>query len=364
MTNGSQIRPIEDSMSDAADVQAVVDAAERAATAGDYASAERLLREAAQLQETNLGSFHPDLANTLNNLGIVCERLGDEEDAERCYRRACAIAASALAPDHPFVATSRQNLEDFCRARGKPLELSGAQPPHSAGREMTDTAARPEKLAIDEFTGVAADSPRREWYRPVGIAVLFAGGLLVSYLVVGAMLRSRDADVPAAGAPAQTPERPSASTPGDKAVIPQAPAATDASRRGRAAAAPTSVSKSRPTTARGPAAVVVVEAKLCRRLSTESAANWNCVGPADPIGAGPIYFYTRVRSPSDTTVQHRWYRGAQLRQAVDLRVRANPSDGYRTYSRTTISALDGSEWRVELRTTDGVLLHEARFTAR
>ena len=33
----------------------------------------KLLRQAARLQEASLGPRHPDLANTLNNLGIVCE---------------------------------------------------------------------------------------------------------------------------------------------------------------------------------------------------------------------------------------------------------------------------------------------------
>jgi hypothetical protein len=73
-------------------------------------------------------------------------------------------------------------------------------------------------------------------------------------------------------------------------------------------------------------------------------------------------FYTRLKSPADTTVQHRWYRGDRLYQAVDLPIRANTSTGYRTYSRNTV---DGSgDWRVEVRTTDGVLLHEERFVVR
>ena len=46
--------------------------AKQAAATGDYASAERLLREAAALQEQTLGPHHPDLANTPNNLGVVC----------------------------------------------------------------------------------------------------------------------------------------------------------------------------------------------------------------------------------------------------------------------------------------------------
>src|SRR5262245_37583121 len=111
-------------MPESPDVQSVIKAAEEAAAAGDFAVAEPLLREAAALQEALLGPQHPDLANTLNNLGIVCEILGKPEDAEQFFRRACTMAAASLDPSHPFVATSRKNLEEFCNARGIPVDLT------------------------------------------------------------------------------------------------------------------------------------------------------------------------------------------------------------------------------------------------
>src|SRR5918996_750822 len=100
--------------------RSLIAAAEQAAGAGDYVSAERLLREAARLQEAELGPIHPDLANTLNNLGIICDITDKADDAERYYRKAYAIAAAVFHPDHPFVTTSRKNLMDFCEARGIP----------------------------------------------------------------------------------------------------------------------------------------------------------------------------------------------------------------------------------------------------
>ena len=103
-------------MQDTHDARSILDAAERAAAAGDYPTAERLLRDAALEQEAELGPLHPALANTLNNLGVVCERLDKLGDAERSYRRAHEIAAAALPADHPFVATSRKNLDDFHKA--------------------------------------------------------------------------------------------------------------------------------------------------------------------------------------------------------------------------------------------------------
>ena len=101
------------------EARSIIENAEQAAAAGDYASAEELLREAAALQEQTLGPCHPDLANTLNNLGVVCEMADNPIDAEHYFRRAYTVATATLAPDHPFVATSSKNLHDFCAARGR-----------------------------------------------------------------------------------------------------------------------------------------------------------------------------------------------------------------------------------------------------
>ena len=139
------------------DPRSIIEAAEQAAAAGNYASAEELLREAALLQEATLGPLHPDLANTLNNLGVVCERTDNPVDAEHNFRRAVAIATASLAPDHPFVATSRTNLRDFCKARGKPVELPV---PSSA---VTAKAAGPLTAPMN---------PPREAQLPAGLEAL------------------------------------------------------------------------------------------------------------------------------------------------------------------------------------------------
>jgi hypothetical protein len=46
---------------------------------------------------------------------------------------------------------------------------------------------------------------------------------------------------------------------------------------------------------------------------------------------------------------------------MPLQVEANAVDGYRTYSRRTV---DAGEWRVEVRSAAGELLHEQRFAVR
>jgi hypothetical protein len=59
---------------------------------------------------------------------------------------------------------------------------------------------------------------------------------------------------------------------------------------------------------------------------------------------------------------HRWYREDKLQRAVKLRTRANELEGFRTYSRQRLDG--GGNWRVEVRSADGDLLHEQRFAVR
>jgi len=65
---------------------------------------------------------------------------------------------------------------------------------------------------------------------------------------------------------------------------------------------------------------------------------------------------------SRATRQPRGSRNDRLQQHVPLRVRANQRAGFRPYSRMTVTAERTGDWRVELRSADGTLLHEERFT--
>jgi hypothetical protein len=107
---------------------------------------------------------------------------------------------------------------------------------------------------------------------------------------------------------------------------------------------------------------VVATAELCKGLST--SGEWRCVTAGNPAVPGALFFYTRIKSPTAITVLHRWYRGDRLRQSVELSVQPNTKEGYRTFSRNTVDSGSGGDWKVELRTKDGVLLHEERFVVR
>jgi hypothetical protein len=131
---------------------------------------------------------------------------------------------------------------------------------------------------------------------------------------------------------------------------------------------PAGARESRANAASSLVSPTVADARLCRDRSPSrsrgSSVDWQCDRSSLPVHPGSLFFYTRVKSSGDTTVQHRWYRGDHLRKVVDLRIRANPTQGYRTYSRNTVDNRSGDDWRVELRTKEGILLHEERFVVR
>jgi hypothetical protein len=380
-------------MSDHDDARRMLDRAERAATAGDFASADELLTGAAKLQEKELGPHHPDLANTLNNLAIVAERAGRPAEAETLYRRAASIAAAAFPPDHPMVVASTQNLEDFCRARGLPIKLPAATPPPPRADPAVSAAA-------PEYPPAAANTPAVE--RPVETAVSappapsapaapshdprppmattsqpsppaptpgrashsfawIATGVIVFAAAVLLMLRPGSSRDPSTSAPAQTPAPEAASAPPAEAVPPLSGAPPVSRAPVRPAPAPRPNEKSgasnRPSGA-GP--VTLATAQLCSTFSTSGGA-WRCTPVGTSVKPGPIVFYTRVRSARNAAVVHRWYRGRTLRQSVKLATRASAREGYRTYSRQTVSQGD---WTVEARTADGALLHEQTFAVR
>lgn len=376
-------------MSEHRDLRHLLDRAEHAAMAGDFASADELLRNAARAQEEELGPLHPDLANTLNNLAVVVEKTGGSSEAEALYRRAAAIAAAALPSDHPMVLASRQNLEDFCRARGLPMDAPAISTATQATRQrdvvtseplpevrelpgadrtanrITATAAIPPFVATPDPGAEAAipsqpltpaeasgrGSYSRGWLA-AGLVVLAAAALLFFVRPWGSPDESKDVRAPAPEA------RPPDAVPPAIDAPPARPGPIGGTGLPKADPRP----DDRPAAANKPpaAGIGTVAIQLCRTFST-SGGSWRC----DPIGSsvapGPLVLYTRIRSPRDTVVVHRWYRGDTLRQSVSLTIRANATEGFRTYSRQTVT---NGDWRVEVRSADGNVLHEQRFAVR
>jgi hypothetical protein len=367
-------------------VQSILDAAEQAAAAGDVGAAEQLLRQAARLQEAQLGPQHPDLANTLNNLGVVCEQTGRLDEAEGFYRRAHEIAAAAFDPGHPFVITSRKNLADFCEARGRPLEPlpAAAATPAAAPKPVASpppAVSPPPALSpspavspppadsrptVERAIGKHEPSAAKHPSRPIAtsslllIAVIAVLVIAVIWVIVGGWSNgpggsSSPAPAPAAPAPSASADKPdAANTAAPVAADPGIPSTPAVPRSGG------TEPDARGRSPRATAQVTVAEAQVCRRFST--SPDWRCEEAGSSVASGSLVYYTRIKAARATTVEHRWYHGNALQQRVELDVAANPSAGYRTYSRLAVSAAGG--WRVEARSTDGTLLHEERFDVR
>ena len=63
------------------------------------------------LRRTRLAPNHPDLAESLNNLGVLLKKLGRREEAVEAYRRALEIFEQTLSADHPKLNAVRENLK-------------------------------------------------------------------------------------------------------------------------------------------------------------------------------------------------------------------------------------------------------------
>jgi hypothetical protein len=309
------------------EVQPIIDSAERAASSGDYALAESLLREVARLQAESLGPKHPDLANTFNNLAVVCERANKLVDAGRFYREALSIASASLNAEDPLVVTSRDNCNEFHRGLG----------------------------LVDHMTTIPASSelPRQAIVAGIAMGVALISALTISFLrAPAAKLKAEETTI----------VQKRLSQFGDP-LVPATPAVPSQDRdqsrprssetiAGRPTAA-TEVAPARMATS-APQKVHVLEASLCNSLST-SSGRWECT-PTPTLAAGDsLYFYTRIASSIGVHIHHRWYRNGTLRQDVGLVVHANPSAGYRTYSQRRVET---GHWRIALVGADGEVLRE------
>lgn len=341
-------------MAEADPIRSLEESAERAAQAGDLAGAASLLREAADLQQSTLGAQHPDLAHTFNNLGVVHERLGQLDEAEASYRRAHAIALSAFPAGHPFVETSGRNLREFCDAHRRPVT---APRPEVAAPAPVIAAPQPRVVAPAAPTAsVAAPfNTRRLVFAACGLVVLAIA------LALGARFWSESTAGAGYVGPEPTPPAASSTPPAPSPAAPAPPPVAAPPEPAVGATAPVVEPR---VTAPAVDAPTVVDARICSRLSTSGASGWECDEVAESTNPGTLFFYTRVKSATDTTVQHRWYLGDRLWQSVDLPVRANRSAGFRTFSRQTVTLPRAGDWRVELRGPDGALLGEERVRVR
>jgi hypothetical protein len=398
------------------DLDALMKAAAQAARRNDAGEAASLLRRALATQEQALGPDDAALAPNLNNLAMMLERLGDNAEAERCYRRAYTIARRAVGPKDQLTAAARANLVEFLHATGRldPLrddvdeEFEKPEPTPAASADDT-TALR---LGLDSFESerVAAEPaparpPRPAVPPPAPSPALemnlaapptpaiprppqrveatpAAGGnprgsALFLWMILGAaavgalawVLIERGNSAPATtnAAPQAAPERPAeppaaAGSPSAAANPPATPApsppVTTTAPPTRAAAE--SAPANRPASTADAIPGLTVESSLCERLN-RGGGGWRC----DPLPAGgdsdAVYYYTRVKSPRDATIRHRWtYQGKPV-QTVSLQVRANAREGFRTFSHQRVAGRPG-QWEVAVLSADGTVVETRQFS--
>lgn len=87
---------------------------------GLYDRAETLFREALVIRRQHLHPDHPEIADSLNGLGIVKAKLGRYEEAEPLIYQALAIREASLPADSIDIAMSLNNLANLYTDAGEP----------------------------------------------------------------------------------------------------------------------------------------------------------------------------------------------------------------------------------------------------
>ena len=106
-----------------------------------YAEAEPLFRRALEIRGNKLGSEHPDVAYSLNNLAFVLKAKGNLAEAEPLFHRALAMREEKLVPDHLDIAISLNNLAGLLKAKGNLVE---AEPLYRRSLAMREEKLGPE----------------------------------------------------------------------------------------------------------------------------------------------------------------------------------------------------------------------------
>ncbi|MFZ5441081.1 MAG: protein kinase domain-containing protein [Myxococcota bacterium] len=98
------------------------------------------------LQREHLGGEHPDVASTLNNLGVVLSHLDRLEEAVARYRESLQLHQELEGEDHPNVAAALQNLAVALKRLGRSVEARQAFERAVAVRRSALGFAHPDTL--------------------------------------------------------------------------------------------------------------------------------------------------------------------------------------------------------------------------
>jgi CHAT domain-containing protein/Tfp pilus assembly protein PilF len=94
----------------------------RLVLAGAYEKAQAVTERALEIRERVLGSAHPEVAVSLNDLGVICTARTRLDKAETLYQRALEINESSFGNDHSSVAEVTDNLAKNFNAKANYAE--------------------------------------------------------------------------------------------------------------------------------------------------------------------------------------------------------------------------------------------------
>jgi tetratricopeptide (TPR) repeat protein len=97
-------------------------AAELSYAFGEFHQTEHLLERVLKIQEKLLGPEHVELAQTLNNLGVLRHTQGRDAEAEAFYLWALEICEAHLSPQDPDMVSLMQNYAAFLQEIGRSPE--------------------------------------------------------------------------------------------------------------------------------------------------------------------------------------------------------------------------------------------------
>ncbi len=121
--------------------------------AGLYEKAQSPLKQALAICEKVLGSEHPDVAKSLNNLALLYYSEGRYAEAEQLYRRALDIREKALDPEHSDMAKILDDLAELYRVQGKYTE---AEPLVHRALKIRDKVKGPQHPDVAESLNTLA----------------------------------------------------------------------------------------------------------------------------------------------------------------------------------------------------------------
>ena len=110
-----------------------------------YKEAEPLYQRALVICEQVLGSMHPHVAHSLNNLASLSTAQGKYEQVEQLYQQMLEIEEKVLGPTHPLVATNLNDQANLYADQGKYKE---AEPLYKRALAIREEVLGPDHLDV------------------------------------------------------------------------------------------------------------------------------------------------------------------------------------------------------------------------